>query len=138
MTAIEPVPVIPKRKSPTKAQRVRIFDAAGGVCHLCGQPIKHGEKWEAEHVKARGRGGADSLTNYKPAHIDCHKPKTVEDVRVIAKTNRTRAKHLGIKRVGPQPEIKSPPMATTPKAAARAARGHKPSLPPLQLFRDAR
>jgi hypothetical protein len=136
MSAIEPVDVIPPRAKLTKAQRVWIFDAEKGLCHLCGLPIKHGEPWHAEHPKARAVGGKDSYKDLKPAHIDCHKPKTREDVAVIGKIKRTRAAHLGIKRVGPDRPIVSVPMPTTQRAADRAARGHKEPLPPRQMFVD--
>jgi hypothetical protein len=63
----------------------------------------------------------------------CHKPKTAEDVAVIAEAKRREERHLGIKRKT-QP-IKSPGFPKTEKAAARAP---KPSLPYRQLYQEAK
>ena len=83
------------RRSLTKAQRVRIWDANEGRCHICGQPIRLGEAWDADHVIPRGLTGSDDLKEYKPAHKDCHKTKTKDDNRTVKKAIRTRAKHIG-------------------------------------------
>jgi hypothetical protein len=128
---IEAVPIIPKRKSITKAQRVRVFDLGGGRCYLCELPIKHGEKWEAEHPEFRAGGGSDKIRDLRPAHVNCHKPKSAIDAATLAKTNRSRANHLGIK----------PPKKTGLEGRAQdeknAAKGPKrPSLPPRAMFVD--
>ena len=86
------------RRSLTRAQRVRIFDAHNGRCHICGQKIDGvREQWDADHVVPRGLTGSDDLKEYAPAHKDCHKAKTKEDNRTVKKAVRARAKHLGIK-----------------------------------------
>lgn len=87
-----------KRKTLSRNQRARLFLEHGGVCHICGTLIKpqRGEKWEVEHVEALEISGRDDWENLRPAHVKCHKTKTAEDVKVIAKCNRRRAKHLGI------------------------------------------
>lgn len=85
------------RPSLKAAQRVRVFDAAKGVCHLCSRKIQLGEPWHVEHVKARAFGGADSTENYAPAHVDCHKIKTRAETLARSKSDRIRAKHLGAK-----------------------------------------
>lgn len=57
----------------------------------------------------------------------CHKPKTVQDVAVIAEAKRREAKHLGMKtRV--KAKIPSPPKA--PKPAP------KPALAPRPMFKQ--
>jgi 5-methylcytosine-specific restriction endonuclease McrA len=82
-----------KRPRWTAAQRVKIFTANYGMCHLCKLPILLGEDWEVEHVKARGLGGSDKIEDMKPAHVDCHKGKTREDRAIMAKADRQAKKH---------------------------------------------
>lgn len=96
-----------KRRPMTKARRVRIFDAAQGVCHLCGQPIQTGEAWEAEHVIALECGGSDDDANMRPAHKACHKAKTAADAATGAKLTRIRARHIGAHT--PKASIPQPP-----------------------------
>lgn len=85
------------RRSLTKLQRVRVFDAAGGICHLCKTKIHVGERWDVEHVKPLSMGGADDETNMAPAHASCHRVKTSAEAGPRAKADRIRAHHLGIR-----------------------------------------
>jgi len=85
------------RRSLTTLQRARLFEGHGGICYLCGEKIKIGEAWEDEHIIARELGGSDDWDNRAPAHVGCHKPKTAEDRKLIAKSNRVRANHIGAK-----------------------------------------
>ena len=87
------------RKSLTRNQRAELFLEHKGICYLCSQRIKaeSGEAWEVEHVEAREISGRDDWENLRPAHVDCHKVKTREDKKVIAKCNRVRNNYLGIK-----------------------------------------
>ena len=83
-----------RRMSTTR--RARIFEAAGGVCHICGERIDGTrERWEVEHKVALALTGDDSDGNLAPAHASCHAAKTKEDVRLIAKAKRVAAKHHG-------------------------------------------
>ncbi len=86
------------RRSLTRNQRVRVFDEANGVCHICGQKITVGQEWEVEHIIPIGLTGSDKPENMHPAHIKCHKSKTRADKKQIAKAVRQRANHLGVKR----------------------------------------
>lgn len=88
------------RKSLSSRRRLGIFEVAKGLCHLCGQRIKAGEKWEVEHRIALALGGADEDVNLAPAHIACHAIKTKDDVGRYSKALRQRAKHLGIRSAG--------------------------------------
>lgn len=85
----------PKRRKLSTRERVRIFERAGGVCHLCGGRIQVGEAWEVEHVVALTRGGEDGGENLRPAHVKCHRRKTREDAKAAAKERRLYAKHRG-------------------------------------------
>src|SRR5262245_1870377 len=62
------------RISPTK--RAEIFRDCDERCHLCGGRIDVGQKWDVEHVIPLAMGGADDITNWRPAHTKCHKGKT--------------------------------------------------------------
>lgn len=87
-----------KRRKLTRADRVRIFDANGGVCYLCKCKIQVGERWEAEHPDPLWAGGSDDPSKLKPAHINCHAIKTADETAQRAKEFRQRAAHLGIKK----------------------------------------
>lgn len=84
-----------RRMSTTR--RVRIFDTAGGLCHLCERKIRVGEAWDVEHVIPYALTRDDSDENLRPAHVGCHKAKTKDDVATIAKAKRVSAKHRGAK-----------------------------------------
>lgn len=86
------------RRSMTPLRRARIFDAHGGICHLCGCKIGVGEAWDVEHVIALEISGDDSDDNLAPAHRTCHRAKTAEDAGLIAKARRVHAKHIGAHR----------------------------------------
>lgn len=53
------------------ADRPRVLAVTGGRCHICGGTID-GQRWEADHVMAFSRGGADSWQNFLPAHKTCN------------------------------------------------------------------
>jgi 5-methylcytosine-specific restriction protein A len=118
------------RKKRTTAQRLAIFKAHHGVCHLCGMPIQVGEKWELEHVIALEISGDDSDANLRPAHLVCHADKTKADVKAIAKVKRVEAKHHSAK-APPKQKIQSKPFAKAEKIKPAG----KPSLKPRMLFR---
>lgn len=77
--------------------RVRVFERAGGVCHLCKSKITVGDAWEVDHILALALGGADAESNFAPAHKKCHQRKSAVDVGMIRKADRQRAAHIGAK-----------------------------------------
>jgi 5-methylcytosine-specific restriction protein A len=85
------------RRRLTKLARVRIFDAACGICHICEQPIRK-QPWDIDHIKPLWLGGADDESNMRPAHIRCHQDKTSAEAPVRAKGTRIRARHIGVKK----------------------------------------
>jgi len=87
------------RRSISPMRRLAIFERAGGRCHICGQKIQVGERWDVEHPIPIALGGADDDTNMAPAHSQCHAPKTADDVASISRAKRRKAKHVGIKKV---------------------------------------
>lgn len=78
------------------SRRKRIFDAAQGVCHLCGLRIDGArEAWDVEHVVPYALTRDDTDANLRPAHKSCHATKTRADLGQIAKAKRVAAKHSG-------------------------------------------
>ena len=81
-----------------KRVKLRVFERAGGICHISGRKITAADQWECDHITALCNGGEHRESNLAPALRDKHRAKTAEDVAVKSKTARVRAKHLGIKR----------------------------------------
>lgn len=105
-----------RRPSWTGKQRAEIFRDAKGVCYLCSRKIAEGEEWQVEHPKARGLGGSDKQEDMRPAHVDCHKPKTKADNKIMRKADRQMKAHFGTQ-AAPKAQIRSAPFfkATKPK-----------------------
>jgi 5-methylcytosine-specific restriction protein A len=91
---------VPKRKRLSLLARTRIFDSASGICCLCSAPIwaASGERFIVEHLKPLWLGGPDDEANMAPAHYLCAIDKTRSEAPVKAKSDRQRAKHLGIRK----------------------------------------
>lgn len=106
---------LPARPSLTKLQRVRIFDGNEGKCHLCGRPINGTrEKWEADHVQARWKGGSDKIGNFKPAHVACHAEKSAAETTQRAKADAQRATYIAGHKPDPKTRIKQRPKQPRP------------------------
>ena len=88
------------RRRFTTLQRVALFEAHGGICHICKMKIAVGDSWDIEHVIPWELTRDDSADNLRPAHKTCHKDKTRDDVRGIRKADRIKAKHKGGKVTG--------------------------------------
>ncbi|TNE46873.1 MAG: HNH endonuclease [Sphingomonadales bacterium] len=84
------------RRKRTPLQRLAIFERDEGICHICGEKIDGTkERWELEHKVAFELTRDDSDENLSPAHVSCHKRKTKDDKKRIAKAKRVKAKHEG-------------------------------------------
>jgi 5-methylcytosine-specific restriction endonuclease McrA len=94
---------VTSRRSLSPLQRLKVFEAAAGRCHLCDQRIQVGDKWDVEHVRPLALGGADDAANMRPAHKDCHKDKTKADAASWSKAKRMKAKLLGAKKPSRMP-----------------------------------
>lgn len=123
-----------KRRTITKAMRVRIFDRVGGVCHLCKLPINatRGEKWHVEHITPLWEGGSDDEGNMAPAHVDCHATKTAEEAAPRAKGTRVRARHIGVAK--PKGTLRSPGFVKSDKQPRIA----KQPMKPKPIYEDVR
>ncbi len=83
------------RRRISTRERVAIFTAAEGACHICRLVIRPGDAWDVEHVIPLAQGGEDSGDNLRPAHKDCHAAKTAADAGDTARAKRLAAKHIG-------------------------------------------
>lgn len=90
----------------TPSRRLRIFENHKGVCVTCGLPIKVGEAWFVEHIRALELGGEDVDANCGPAHqINCKSVKDADDHHRAAKAKRVKQRHIGI--TAPKQKIQS-------------------------------
>lgn len=121
-----------KRKTRSRTERVNLFKAHDGICHICGRPIQAGEKWEWSHPRPLALGGDDTLENSAPAHFRCHRDWTAkEDQPRIAKAKVQEAKHIGA-------YVAKRPMGPTRGFPKRTKRGRielENTLPPPALAR---
>lgn len=86
-----------KRRRLPLLQRVKLFDAHGGRCHVCELRIQVGQEWHVDHIVPLADGGADDESNMAPAHKKrCHPAKTAQEATDRAKVVRIRARFLGI------------------------------------------
>lgn len=107
----------PKRKSISKKKRAEIFLAHDGVCWLCREKITDG-LYDIDHQIAREimGEGADEDSNLAPAHKLCHREKTKDDVKAIAKSNRIRRQaNPETRRMAKKPLISAPFQKPTTK-----------------------
>ena len=60
--------------------RARVFERAGGICHISGRKITAADQWDCDHIVALCNGGGHRESNLAPALRDKHRAKTAEDV----------------------------------------------------------
>ena len=89
--------------------RLRIFEAHHGRCYLSGILIRAGDKWECEHIRPLSLGGEHRESNLAPALVEPHKEKTKKDRAIKKKADRTKKKHIGIKKKSRFPGSKDSP-----------------------------
>lgn len=118
----------PDTKAPPRV-RQRVFDKAGGICHICSLPIKTGESWHLDHVIALIEGGENRESNLGPAHGHCNLAKANGEKTRKAKVQRTRGKHTGA--IRPKQKIQSRNDLRMDKK-----KSDKISLPPKRLFEE--
>lgn len=59
-----------------------------GHCYLCLAKLSSLEDTQFDHVIPLELGGTDDVENIQPAHTECHRDKTRNDARDIAKMRR--------------------------------------------------
>jgi 5-methylcytosine-specific restriction protein A len=83
---------------PPQHVRLRIFDRAGGTCHISGLKIDGTkDKWDVEHIARLDDGGENRESNMAPALRDPHLKKTAAENQAGKKSDRARMKHVGVK-----------------------------------------
>lgn len=75
--------------------RLLSFD---GKCAACGCKTGGANGLEWDHIIPLKLGGEDTLENLQPLCKACHKPKTAEDLKHIAKSKRMQQRQAGIPR----------------------------------------
>jgi 5-methylcytosine-specific restriction enzyme A len=72
------------------------FERSGGRCESCGSLL--GAKVEYDHQTPDFMGGKPDLDNCRAICRGCHKEKTKNDIKQIAKVKRLVAKRAGVKK----------------------------------------
>lgn len=118
--------------------KTRAKDSAGVMrCEKCagvaiGGEIHHVDQDAMQIDKSRKLTVADGLFLCKP----CHKEITKAQAPVLAHIKRVERRHNGV-HVTPAQKMKSAPMPTTERAAARRSREPRAALPPRQIYEEA-
>lgn len=82
------------RRPLSRTLRLAVLARDHGLCQECMRPV--GCVFEVDHVVAHYLTADDSMGNLRLLHrTPCHRRKSRTDVRVITKTKRQRARHLG-------------------------------------------
>jgi 5-methylcytosine-specific restriction enzyme A len=76
----------------------RIRERQGNICAVTGVPLRPGVKVQYDHIVPLWLGGSNCERNLQAITEEAHKQKTKAEATVRAKCNRTRKKHLGIKK----------------------------------------
>ncbi len=97
------------RKAFSKRDLAKRLHSFGSRCSACLCSIDGTSGLEWDHRIPLAIGGADDLVNLEPLCIRCHRRKTRSDASRIAKAERVRQKHLGIRRASRFPGSRSSP-----------------------------
>lgn len=92
-----------RREFPAKVKALAFERAkAKGGCELCGLPLMAG-RIRYDHILPDALGGEPTLENCSVQCLDCDKPKTANDVRMIRKADRQKRAHIGaVTKAGPK------------------------------------
>lgn len=82
--------------------KLRIWERCGGRCAISGRKLRPGDPYDFDHIKPLIMGGGHRETNLQVVARDKHREKSAAEQTEQAKADRTRAKHLGIRRKGPR------------------------------------
>lgn len=94
-----------RREFPSKVRLAR-WEHSGGRCEYCDIKIRHSAHYD--HAIADAIGGEPTFDNCRVACRTCHDLKThTEDIPKIAKSKRTRAKHVNAREK--RPTFRKPP-----------------------------
>lgn len=60
-------------------RRRQVFEIYNGQCRECYKVFEwESEYWDMDHIKSRGKGGADNLTNLQILCRSCHREKHIK------------------------------------------------------------
>lgn len=80
-----------------KRVKLRVLLRYGGKCYRSGHKFRPGDVIEFDHIRALCNGGENRESNLAPIlGGKVHDAKSAEDVAERAKTDRLKAKHLGL------------------------------------------
>lgn len=78
--------------------KLRVFQQANGHCQKCTRKLQPGH-WECDHAIAIINGGENRESNLQVlCDVPCHSGKTKQDVKIKAKTYKTKTHHLGMRK----------------------------------------
>jgi 5-methylcytosine-specific restriction enzyme A len=87
-----------KRRSLTLKKKLDIIRLHPD-CPVCRQKLDDLKDVEFDHwVVPLAIGGSNEQENFRGLHVECHKQKTKQDRKVIAKVERLRKKRFGLTR----------------------------------------
>jgi hypothetical protein len=76
----------------------KLYDYQHGICFIDEEPLDLAQPLDVDHIKARDRGGEDSLNNWGLAHASCNRSKGNRDLqllRYLARFRKARKIHPG-------------------------------------------
>lgn len=115
--------VIPPRKPLSKPQRAQVLINGNGRCYLCRERIIDNE-WEAEHPIPFELTGDNELDHLRPAHVECHKPKTHQEDRPrIRKAKNQEKLRLDVPRTVSANPIRSRGFGSPVRVPAKRRKG---------------
>lgn len=86
------------RQEFSKAVKLAAWKRCHGICEGCTAFLYVG-KYDYDHIKPAAFGGEATVDNCQVLCVACHGRKTGQhDVPAIAKSNRVRKRHLGIRK----------------------------------------
>ena len=80
----------------SKRTKVVVWNRSGGNCERCTAKLYPG-KFHYHHVLEATLSGSAEVANCQCLCVACHSEITADHAPVIAKSNRVRAKHIGIR-----------------------------------------
>lgn len=96
-----------RRRNFTRMTKLAAWERAGGRCEAeiggrpadgCGRKLFPGDRSAFDHIIPAEQGDDNSLANCQLLCLACHRAKTADDMKVIAKSRSVRAKHVGADR----------------------------------------
>ena len=78
-----------RRRAMTQKRRKAVLERSGGLCRVCLCALDVSSA-EIDHTIPLELGGEDEIENLQPLCKPCHRAKTTEDIKRIAKARRLR------------------------------------------------